>query len=130
MPDGRARFTPLAPPEVDLPEGWFLLSTRRGKQFNSMVHAERDPMIGARRDDVLISAEDAMRLGLRDGHPLLVRSEAGSFRGRCKVARIKPHNVQMYWPEANVLIRQGIVDPESGMPDYNALVELIPEVPL
>ncbi len=130
MPDGRARFTPLAPPEVDLPEGWFLLSTRRGKQFNSMVHAERDPMIGARRDDVLVSAEDAKRLGLRDGHPLLVRSEAGSFRGRCKVARIKPHNVQMYWPEANVLIRQGIVDPESGMPDYNALVELIPEVPL
>ncbi len=130
MPDGRARFTPLAPPEVDLPEGWFILSTRRGKQFNSMVHAERDPMIGARRDDVLVSSEDAIRLGLRDGRPLLVRSEAGSFRGRCKVARIKPHNVQMYWPEANVLIRQGIVDPESGMPDYNALVELIPEVPL
>ena len=128
MPDGRARFTPLAPPEVDLPEGWFLLSTRRGKQFNSMVHAERDPMIGARRDDVLVSAEDAERLGLRDGHPLLVRSDAGSFRGRCKVSRIKPRNVQMYWPEANVLIRQGVVDPECGMPDYNALVELIPEV--
>ncbi|MEE9593176.1 MAG: molybdopterin-dependent oxidoreductase, partial [Thermoplasmata archaeon] len=61
MPDGRARFTPLAPPEVDLPEGWFLLSTRRGKQFNSMVHAERDPMIGARRDDVLISARPGRR---------------------------------------------------------------------
>ncbi|MFQ5552368.1 MAG: FdhF/YdeP family oxidoreductase [Thermoplasmata archaeon] len=129
MPDGRARFTPLAPPEVDLPEGWFLLSTRRGKQFNSMVHAERDPMIGARRDDVLVSAEDADRLGLREGLPLLVRSEAGSFRGHCKVSRIKPRNVQMYWPEANVLIRQGVVDPECGMPDYNALVELFPEVP-
>ena len=129
MPDGRAQFTPLAPPEVNLPQGRFLLSTRRGKQFNSMVHAKRDPMIGAMRDDVLVSAEDAKRLGLRDGHPLLVRSEAGSFRGRCKVARIKPRNVQMYWPEANVLIRQGIVDPESGMPDYNALVELIPEDP-
>ncbi len=129
MPDGRARFTPLAPPEVDLPEGWFLLSTRRGKQFNSMIHAERDPMIGARRDDVLMSAEDSERLGLRDGRPLLVRSDVGSFRGRCKVSHIKPRNVQMYWPEANVLIRQGVVDPECGMPDYNALVELIPEVP-
>ncbi|MFQ5985905.1 MAG: FdhF/YdeP family oxidoreductase [Thermoplasmata archaeon] len=129
MPGGRARFTPLAPPEVDLPEGRFLLSTRRGKQFNSMVHAERDPIIGARRDDVLVSAEDAERLGLREGFPLVVRSDVGSFRGRCKVSRIKPRNVQMYWPEANVLIRQGVVDPKSGMPDYNALVELIPEVP-
>ncbi len=46
------------------------------------------------------------------------------------MARIKPHNVQMYWPEANKLIRHRNVDPESGMPDYNALVELIPEVPL
>ncbi|MFQ5918556.1 MAG: FdhF/YdeP family oxidoreductase [Thermoplasmata archaeon] len=128
MPEGRARFTPLAPPEVDLPEGWFLLSTRRGKQFNSMVHAERDPMIGAQRDDVLLSAEDAERLGLEDGQPLLIRSDAGSFRGHCKVSQIKPRNVQMYWPEANVLIRQGVVDPESGMPDYNALVELITEV--
>ena len=127
LPGGRARFTPLAPPEVSLPPGSFLLSTRRGKQFNSIVHAERDPMIGAERDDVLVSAEDAARLGLRDGRPLVVRSEVGTFRGRCKVSRIKPRNVQMYWPEANVLIRQGVVDPECGMPDYNALVELIPE---
>src|SRR5438309_3369360 len=36
-PDERARFTPLAPPEVHLPEGGFFLSSRRGKQFNSMV---------------------------------------------------------------------------------------------
>src|SRR5207245_10361761 len=52
-PDGRARFTPLAPPEVHLPEGGFLLSSRRGKQFNSMVQRDVDPMIGAERDAVL-----------------------------------------------------------------------------
>ncbi|MEE9164469.1 MAG: FdhF/YdeP family oxidoreductase, partial [Thermoplasmata archaeon] len=129
MPDGRAKFTPLAPPETALPEGWFLLSTRRGKQFNSMVHGKYDPMIGAQRDDVLVSAEDARSLGIRDGDRLLVRSEAGSVHGRCKVTRIKPRNVQMYWPEANPVIRRGVVDPGSGMPDYNALVKLEPEGP-
>jgi len=126
-PDGRARFTAIHPPDVDIPQGWFYLSTRRGKQFNSMVQRDYDPMIGATRADVLISAEDAAALGVRDGDPLLVRNDVGSFRGRCKVARIKPRNVQMYWPEANAVIRRGVVDPQCGMPDYNALVELVPE---
>ncbi len=125
-PDGRARFTPLRPPELNIPDGWFFLSTRRGKQFNSMVQRDYDPMIGARRDDVLVNEEDAAALGLREGDPVLVRSDVGTFRGRCKIARIKPRNVQMYWPEANAVIRRGIVDPQCGMPDYNALVELIP----
>src|SRR5207245_4268930 len=41
-PDERARFTPLAPPEVHLPDGGFLLSSRRGKQFNSMLQRDVD----------------------------------------------------------------------------------------
>jgi len=123
--DGRARFTPLRPPELDVPPGWFYLSTRRGKQFNSMVHRERDPLLGARREDVLMSATDAEALGLRDGDPVTVRNEVGAFRGRCKVARIKPRNVQMYWPEANAVVRRGVVDPQCGMPDYNALVRIV-----
>jgi len=128
-PDGRARFTPLRPPELDIPGGWFYLSTRRGKQFNSMVHRDLDPMVGARREDVLVSPTDAEALGLRDGDPVLVQNEVGAFRGRCKVARIKPRNVQMYWPEANAVIRRGVVDPQCGMPDYNALVRLQPGGP-
>ena len=125
-PDGRARFTALAPPELRLPEGGFLLSTRRGKQFNSMVQGEVDPLIGARREDILMSSADADALGLREGDPIEVRSEAGRFVGRCKLARIKPRNLQMYWPEANAVIRRGVVDPECGMPDYNAVVTLTP----
>ena len=57
--DGKARFarigTALRPPMA--PER-FLLSTRRGKQFNSMVQRDIDPLTGASRDDILISAED------------------------------------------------------------------------
>jgi len=30
----------------------------------------------------------------------------------------------MFWPEANVLIAAGRRDPVSGVPDYNAVVEI------
>jgi len=124
--DRRARFTPLSPPEFALLDGMFLLSTRRGKQFNTMVERDVDPIVGARRDAVLMSDEDARALGVRDGDSVEVRSEVGRFGGRVKIARIKPRNLQMYWPEANAVIRRGIVDPECGMPDYNAVVTLVP----
>ena len=39
---------------------------------------------------------------------------------------IRPRNLQVHWPEGNVLIRRGAVEPASGTPDYNAFVQLIP----
>ncbi len=124
--DGRASFSAVAPPERGLAAGRFLLATRRGKQFNSMIHRAKDPLTGAVRDDVLVAAEDASALKLNEGDPVVVRSEVGEFRGRVKVAPIRPGNVQMHWPESQVLIRRGVRDPECGVPDYNAVVELIP----
>jgi len=125
-PDGRARFSRVVPPEVHLPEGGFLLSSRRGKQFNSMVQRDKDPMIGARRDAILMNPADAEAMGLRDGDPVEVRSEVGRFAGRVKLTRIKPRNLQMYWPEANAVLRRGVADPECGIPDFNAVVTLAP----
>ena len=124
--DGRAQFTPLRPPEVDIPEGQFLMSTRRGKQFNSMVQSDRDPLTGARRRDVLMSGEDATELSLKDGDPVLVTSEAGELRGTCKVMPMKGRNVQVHWPEGNVLLKRGATDPVCGIPDYNTTVKIIP----
>jgi molybdopterin-dependent oxidoreductase alpha subunit len=126
MPDGRARFTPLVPPDSEIPEGMFVLSTRRGKQFNSMVQGDVDLLLGARRRDVLMSSEDAAVLGLREGADVLVSNDLGAYRGRVRFAPIRPRNVQVYWPEGTVLIRRGIVDPECEMPDYNALVRIEP----
>ena len=123
-PDGRARFSVAAPPERALPEGRFLLSTRRGKQFNSMVHRQKDPLTGARRSDVLISAHDASSLGVCDGEEVLLRSEVGELRGRAKLAPMRPGNVQVHWPESQQLIRRGVRDPECGIPDFNAVVEI------
>jgi molybdopterin-dependent oxidoreductase alpha subunit len=125
-PDGRARFSvieidPPAPPEND---GKLRLSTRRGKQFNSIVHRDRDPLNGSRRDDALMNEEDALRLGLQDGDAIIIRSQAGSLRGRCRIAPIAAGNVQVHWPEGNALIKRGVSDPECGIPDYNAVVEI------
>jgi predicted molibdopterin-dependent oxidoreductase YjgC len=125
-PDGKARFLPVAPTPRERPDHRFVLSTRRGKQFNSMVFAEKDPLTGAGRDAVLIDAEDARTLGVREGAAVLLRSEHGEMEATVHLARIRPGNVQVYFPEGNVLLPRGRLDPESGVPDYNALVEIVP----
>ncbi|HTS13207.1 MAG TPA: FdhF/YdeP family oxidoreductase [Candidatus Limnocylindrales bacterium] len=123
-PDGKGRFSAIELPEEKVPEGRFLLATRRGKQFNSLIHGEFDPITGATRDAIFISAEDAQRLGLADGGPILLRNDRGEFRGRVKIDRIKPGCLQGHWPEVNVLVAAGCLDP-SGVPDYNAVVEIV-----
>jgi predicted molibdopterin-dependent oxidoreductase YjgC len=121
--DGRAKFSAI---EIETPalDGKLRLSTRRGKQFNSMVQNRRDPLTGAERQDVFIGGSDAARLGLSDGDPVLLRNETGEFSGLCRIAQIAPGNVQVHWPEGNVLIKRGVCDPECGIPDYNAVVEI------
>ncbi len=123
-PDGRAVFTPLTPPVTDLPDGVFVLKTRRGKQFNSLVHSERDPLNGARREDVLINPADAATLGVHEGDWVVLRSEVGEMRARVKLAPMKPRNVQVHWPEGNVLIAPTRRDPVAGVPAYKALVTI------
>lgn len=122
--DGKAHFALVEPPERTLPEGRLMLSTRRGKQFNSMVFRERDPLTGAGRDALFISAHDAARIGVGDGDALLVRSESGEVGARAHLAGMRPGNVQMFFPECNPLIASGRRD-ASGVPDYNAVVEVV-----
>jgi molybdopterin-dependent oxidoreductase alpha subunit len=123
-PDGRARFVPARLPRLELPEGHFLLSTRRGKQFNSMVHEQRDALNGARRDSVLISRADAEALGVGDGAAVVVWNERGELRGRVAIAPILPGNIQVHWPEGNVLLDRDRRSPVAHVPDYNALVRI------
>jgi molybdopterin-dependent oxidoreductase alpha subunit len=124
-PDGKGHFSPISLPEEKVPEGMFLLATRRGKQFNSMIYKVTDPLTGLKREDIIMAKEDAERLGLRNGDPILLRNDCGEFRGRVKIDRIKPGSIQGHWPEVNVVVPAGRLDP-SGVPDYNAVVEIIP----
>ncbi len=123
--DGKGHFSAIDLPERSIPDGHFLLSTRRGKQFNSMVQAETDPLTGAGRDAIFMAADDAQRLGLAAGDPVLLRNDHGNFYGRIKIDRIKPGCLLGHWPEVNALIPAGCLDP-SGVPDYNSIVEVIP----
>jgi molybdopterin-dependent oxidoreductase alpha subunit len=127
-PSGRGRFSVLRPAAPSLPEGSFVVSTRRGKQFNSMVHAEVDPLTGAGRDAVLIDRADAAALGLDDGAPVRLRSATGTLDGHLKTVRLAARTLQVHWPEGNVLVA-GTPDhrePGSKVPDYNAVVTLEP----
>ncbi len=123
-PDGMAHFSAIGLPEEEVEEGRFLLATRRGKQFNSIMLAEKDPITGAHRDDIIMSAEDAESMGLKNGDEITLRNQHGSLAGRVRIDRIKPGCLQAHWPEANVMIPAGRLDP-SGVPDYNATVEIV-----
>ncbi|HEV8481798.1 MAG TPA: FdhF/YdeP family oxidoreductase [Candidatus Eisenbacteria bacterium] len=121
---GRAHFRIPFLAEEAPPPGHFRLATRRGKQFNSMVQAERDPLNGAGRDAVLLSAHDAQALGVRHGEAIVLRSRTGMFRGRVFVSPIKPGNVQVHFPEANGLLDLTRRENTSGIPDYGTLVTI------
>jgi anaerobic selenocysteine-containing dehydrogenase len=90
------------------------------------VQRERDPLTGALREDVLMAREDAERLGLRDGDRVRLRSASGTLAARVKLDAVKPGNLQLHWPEANVLLSREEIDQASREPDYNAVVTLEP----
>jgi molybdopterin-dependent oxidoreductase alpha subunit len=134
--DGKAHFSPVAagwlravrgvrlPPDDSEPDdARFRVSTRRGKQFNSMVQRHVDPLTGAARDEVLISREDLARVGLTEGARVRLKSPSGSVVGRLKVAPMRPGNLEVHWPEGNALLGTGL-DPDSMEPDYNAIVTI------
>lgn len=121
-PDGKAHFSAPELPGVAREAGAFWVSTRRGKQFNTLVYADVDPLNGAARDAVLMSPEDAARLSLESGDRLVLTSAVGRFEGRVLVSPIAPGNLQVHFPEGNTLLASGVVDEEGGVPDYNARV--------
>jgi anaerobic selenocysteine-containing dehydrogenase len=102
----------------------FALSTRRGKQFNSLVYAEVDPINGAPRDAVLIHPEDAAALQLAQNDTVRLRNDVGSCECRVFLAPIARGNLQVHWPEGNVLLSKGVVEPSGGVPDYNTTVQI------
>lgn len=139
-PDGKAHFRAVALPRSGVAvatmqnanatppgnggNGSFVVSTRRGKQFNSLVYAERDPLNGAPRDAVLMNELDAAALHLTQKDRVKLSNDTGSFEGSVFLAPIARGNLQIHWPEGNVIIRRGITDAAGGVPDYNTRVRV------
>ncbi len=122
-PDKKAHFSVLKSDRATIPEGHFLVSTRRGKQFNSMVQEQKDAITGAKRKAVLMSAIDAENLGLNAGDEIVLKNDLGQYQGQVFIAPMKPGNLQIHWPEGNVLLNPSKRS-NQGVPDYNALVTL------
>ena len=120
--DGKAHFRAVPLPRPRRLEGRFTVSTRRGRQFNSMVHADIDPINNAPRDAVLMNPEDAAALHFKNKDKIKLVNESGVFEGRVLLAPIARRNLQIHFPEGNVLIPRGVVDAGGGVPDYNAEV--------
>ena len=136
-PDGKAHFKVVSVPKSPCSlEGGkeppahkqrpknFVVSTRRGKQFNTLIYAEVDPLTGAPREAIFMNASDAQEAGLAHGDPITLVNETGRYSGTVFLAPIASGNLQVHWPEGNVILPKGVVDPTSGVPDYNAWVEI------
>lgn len=125
-PDGRAHFGTVDLPQLAREPGFFRLSTRRGKQFNTMVYSEIDPLTGAGRDAVLVHPDDAAVLHLAQDDRVRLVNEHGSMDAVIRLAPIARGNIQAHWPEANALIARDVVDATGLVPDYNAWVRIEP----
>jgi len=141
-PDGKAHFRAVPLPNSGVAESrdhqsdeagnpsepgagsTFIVSTRRGKQFNSLIYADVDPLNGAPRDAVLMHPDDAAGLRLVQSERIALTNELGRFEGRVFFAPIARGNLQIHWPEGNVIIRRGVLDPAGGVPDYNTRVKI------
>jgi predicted molibdopterin-dependent oxidoreductase YjgC len=123
-PDGKAHFRPVQLPTTAREPGTFRLATRRGKQFNTLIYAETDPLTGAPRDAVLMSPDDAADLHLKQADGVTLVNEQGRYAARVFIAPLARGTLQAHWPEANVLIKTGPRDPGGKVPDYNATVRV------
>jgi predicted molibdopterin-dependent oxidoreductase YjgC len=125
-PDEKAHFKTVTLPDLTRSMGEFELSTRRGKQFNSLIYAEVDPLTNASRDAVFMNGEDAGSLHLKQGDKVALVNDLGRLDCRVHLAPLAPGNLQVHWPEGNILIHRGKVDAGGGVPDYNARVKIEP----
>ncbi|MCM3652902.1 FdhF/YdeP family oxidoreductase [Metabacillus litoralis] len=121
-PDGKGQLIVVDIPDLGKKEGQFVVTSRRGKQFNSMVYKETDPFNGAGRYDVLMNAEDARRLSIAEGEGIVVYNGFGVFQGRAKFVNIASGNLEVHFPEGNFLLPRGRYEKFAGIPDYNITV--------
>lgn len=121
-PDGKGNLIAIDIPELRKPEGHFYVTSRRGKQFNSLIYSETDPFNAAERDDVLMNAEDAAELDIKEGEHIVVFNQHGMHRGKAKLVNVQRGNIQLHWPEGNVVLPMSVYEEHAGIPEYNVAV--------
>lgn len=122
-PDGKAHFCVTPVPDRAAKEDEFLLMTLRSEgQFNTVVYEEEDLYRGnMTRDVVMMSKDDATRLGVTEGDRVTVETSAGSMVLRVSITDIRSGNLAIYYPEGNAIV-PGRIDPLSKTPAFKSVV--------
>ncbi|PLR76617.1 formate dehydrogenase [Bacillus sp. V3-13] len=123
-PNGKGNLLAIEIPELRKTEGHFYVTSRRGKQFNSMVYSNKDAFNGADRYDIVMNADDAAKLRINEGDTVVAYNQFGTYQGRAKFEDIKSGNIAVYWPEGNILLPKGVYEKYSQIPEYNTGVVL------
>jgi molybdopterin-dependent oxidoreductase alpha subunit len=127
---GRARFHAVDIPELPGVNGELRLMTVRSEgQFNTVVYEDEDLYRGQdRRDVIMMSSQDINRMGLVVDQKVTVRSDTGALVDvLVREVDIRPGNVAMYYPEANLLVPK-VVDARSRTPAFkNTIVTIAAE---
>ncbi|ARK29087.1 FdhF/YdeP family oxidoreductase [Halalkalibacter krulwichiae] len=123
-PDGKGNLIPVDIPDLNKVAGDFYVTTRRGKQFNSMVYSEHDPFNEADRYDVLMNAEDAKDLSITERELVVVYNQHGVFTGKAKFVDIARGNLEVHFPEGNFLLPKGVYEKLAKIPSYNVAVKV------
>jgi molybdopterin-dependent oxidoreductase alpha subunit len=121
-PDGKGNLISVDIPDLNKKPNQFYLTTRRGKQFNSMVYKEVDPFNNAERYDVLMNKDDGYELSVAEGEGIVLYNRYGVFQGRAKFVDIAPGNVEVHFPEGNCLLPKGRYEQFAKIPDYNIAI--------
>ena len=126
-PTARPTSWSVAPSEPDVPAGQLRAQHPPGQAVQhdgARRHATRSPAPCATRCSW--RRPTSPRSALRDGDRVVVRSADGEMPARLHASDLRPGNVQVFFPEGNVLLRGSRRDPASGVPDYNAVVTVEP----
>jgi molybdopterin-dependent oxidoreductase alpha subunit len=123
-PDGKGNLIPVEIPDLDKVAGDFYVTTRRGKQFNSMVYSKYDPFNEADRYDVLMNAEDAKDLSITERDLVVVYNQHGIFTGKARFVDIASGNLEVHFPEGNFLLPKGVYEKLAKIPSYNVAVKV------
>ena len=113
------------PAPIAGPDAFALMTLRSEGQFNSVVYDEEDLYRGTRhRRVVMVSQQDADRLGVVDGDEVRVSSRTGYLDVQIAIVDIAAGSAAMYYPEANVLVDRRL-DPKSLTPAFKSVAVTI-----
>jgi len=123
---GKAKFgtfpLPNVPGRSASSHTFTLMTIRSEGQFNTVVYDNEDRYRGVKsRNVILMNSEDMTELGLTENDLVKVNNSTGVLNSQKVLSYpIKPGNVMMYYPEANILVPKSI-DPDSKTPSFKSI---------